>query len=348
MELLQVVPTLLPDEGVGTHATLLGGALRRRFGIESRFLVGDPAWSGAGTAAGMPAFPLPERTAGALRDSLTSATVLVHYVNYAYQRRGCPAWLVRGLTRWRREGAGRRLVTIFHEVYANGLPWQSSFWLSPVQRWLARELVAWSDAAVTSLDLYIRRLGGARVAGKVEVWPVFSNLGEPADPPPYRSREPRLAVFGGPGTRRRAYAEWGEALAACCRELAIEEIWDIGPPADRSAVPAVVAGIPVQRHGALPAATVSDLLLRCRAGFLAYPAGFLTKSGIFAAYCAHGLLPVCAGAAPEPPRDTPAGKICWRPGTDRDPQAIARAARTWYEGHSLDRQTEMFRRLVSS
>lgn len=349
MRVVQLVPTLPPPaEGVGSYALALAQALAEQRGIASRFLAGDPAWTGA-EAEGVPAAPVTARRASALAADLTAAAegaaaVLVHYVNYAYQRRGCPAWLVLGLERWRAGAPGRRLVTMFHEVYATGLPWQSSFWLMPVQRRLARRLLAASDAAVTSLALYVRRLGG----GEVPVWPVFSTVGEPATLPGPGERAPRLVVFGGRGTRRRAWTARRADLAAACRELGIEEVCDVGPPLEVPTAGSEVDGVPVRRLGLLPGAEVSALFAEARAGFLAYPPDFLAKSTIFAAYCAHGLVPVCAWSPPLPLRETGMTELYWRPGAARDPREVATAARKWYEGHSLSRQTEMFRGLVSS
>ena len=154
-----------------------------------------------------------------------------------------------------------------------------------------------------------------------------------------------MLVFGGLGARCRAYGPEREALAAACRMLGIEEIVDLGPPLPPSILPADVAGVPVRALGTLPTAEVSAWMLAVRAGFLAYPAGFLPKSTIFAAYCAHGLLPVRAGAA-ERERQVP----YWAPhsGLELEPerQAIADAARAWYLGHSIARQAEAFRELL--
>jgi hypothetical protein len=69
---------------------------------------------------------------------------------------------------------------------------------------------------------------------------------------------------------------------------------------------------------------VSRLLLDSFAGFLAYPSAFLGKSTIFAAYCAHGLLPVQPGEKAEP------GVA----------QERATSAREWYLRHSLARQAD--------
>lgn len=336
MRILQVVPLLPPPaEGVGSYAQELARALAESRGIETVF-----------HAASAPA---PPRRAGALELALEEAgpaAVLLHYANYGYQRRGCPFWLLPALRRWRRGGPGRRLVTVFHEVYATGPPWRSSFWTMPLQRGLAAAVARNSDALVTSLDLWVRRIGPAATPEKTVVSPVFSTVGEPETPPPLAARSPRMVVFGGRGARARAYGELRPALAAACGTLGLREIVDVGPPLDSPVDDA--AGIPVRRLGVLPAAEAGALLLESRAGFVAYPSFFLPKSTIFAAYCAQGLLPVCAWPRPVRDSEVREGTHYWQPGRDGDPQTIASAARAWYEGHSLRRQTVLFHRLLAS
>ena len=316
MLLTQIVPRLPPSvEGVGSYAEALAGALGPR-GMATRFVTGSES--------------LGEDAAG---------PVLLHYANYGYHRRGCPVRLVEGLIRWRRHGAGRRLVTLFHEVWASGPPWRSSFWLAPRQRRLAAALTRISTERITSLDLYARLVGPWAGGRPVCVMPVFSTIGEPAVVPPLAVRAPRLVVFGGAGVRSRTWGRELPALAVACRELGIEEILDIGPS---TAVPDRVGSVPVRSLGVLPAEEAGARLLDARAGFLSYPPPFLPKSTIFAAYCAHGVVPVCAwsqravNAGPLPP--------LWQSGTD--PEVAAERARTWYGGHSLARQAEVFREMI--
>ena len=325
-QIVQIVPQLpVPPEGVGGYAEALAGALRDRSGIETRFVVGSVA-----------------RTVEALLDALADAPVaLLHYANYGYQRRGCPTWLVEGLVRWLQRGAGRRLVTVFHEVYATGPPWRSSFWLSPLQQKLAATLARSSAALATSLDLYSRMLRPWVPQKRIAVLPVFSTVGEPAVVPRLDERSRRLVVFGGTGVRRRA---WGRlpALARTVAALGIEEVVDVGPPVE---APPRVGEIPVRTLGVLPAGEVSELLRGSLAGFVAYPEPFLAKSTIFAAYCAHGMVPVCAGDGRKSPDPDPP---FWTPGSAlADPQGIADRARAWYAGHALDRQAEVYRELLS-
>src|SRR5207302_387390 len=140
---------------VGGYAMALGRALAAH-GIASRFLVAD-----RGHDPLLDAAAIGDRSAAGLARQLAASgagTVLVHYVNYGYQRRGWRAWLVGGVERCRAGAPGRRLVTYFREVYASGPPWRSSFWTSPVQRRLAARLLRTSDGAATSLALYARML----------------------------------------------------------------------------------------------------------------------------------------------------------------------------------------------
>ncbi|HEY3569719.1 MAG TPA: glycosyltransferase family 1 protein [Thermoanaerobaculia bacterium] len=320
VSLLQIVPRLPPpEEGVGSYALCLERALAGH-GISTRFLTAE----------------------GGLIPSLEESeeeALLLHYANYGYQRRGCPFWMPGALRRWRRRG-GRRLVTVFHEVYATGPPWRSSFWTQPFQQRIAAAVARASDALVTSLDLYVHRIGPAAAPGKTSVTPVFSTVGEPPEVPPLSARARRMVLFGGRGARGRAYGEARRDLVEACRSLGVEEIADVGPPLEGTEE--TVDGIPIRRLGVLPAAEVGRLLLGSLAGFVAYPAYFLPKSSIFAAYCAHGVLPVQAWR-----RRSPAGGPApvWSGG---DPQETAAAARAWYRGHSLERQAERFRELLAA
>ena len=110
-------------------------------------------------------------------------------------------------------------------------------------------------------------------------------------------------------------------------------------PATRETYLGYLRGRLLAAEGYRPGEEVSALLLGSIAGFLAYPPDFLPKSTIFAAYCSHGVLPICAwdrdGAAPP----------YWR--GSGDPQTVATAAHDWYAGHSLARQAEQFEALLA-
>src|ERR1051326_8361469 len=183
--LVQVVPHLPPTiSGVGDYALWLAEELRGAHDIDTRFVVGNPKWSGPPEVNGFPVFKLESRAAKPFAQLLAQTAspvvpssrgpvvpLLLHYVGYGYQKRGCPFWLARGLEAWRREQGMRRLVTMFHELYASGPIWASSFWTSPFQRGLAASVARISDRCWTNRRVSADELGGLAPAhlGRVEV-----------------------------------------------------------------------------------------------------------------------------------------------------------------------------------
>ncbi len=272
---------------------------------------------------------------------------VLHYVGYGYQRRGCPHALVTGATRWK-DRRGARLITIFHELYALGPPWRSSFWLSPVQRRLARRLAEASDACITTAPPYAEILRGWVRPREIVEAAAFSTVGEPATVRPLAQRRKRLVVFGSAGVRQRAYREAG-AFEEVRAALAIEEILDIGEPLLSSAMQR--ASVPVRKLGPLSPTDVGDLLADSVAGVVSYPPALLEKSTIFAAYCAHGLIPLWTwpvGAHRRQPATAPG----WNarlplPATQPAWQDIADAGRDWYWNHAVARQAETMLKILS-
>jgi hypothetical protein len=351
--IVQIVPHLpQPPEGVGSFAVALADALRTRCGIESNFLVASPSSAPGRNERESSALKIAGANKEAFSDAIEIATsradtvtVLLHYSNYGYAPRGCPSWLIDGLTEWKTKNRGR-LVTVFHEIHASGPPWRSSFWLSPLQRRLAASLARLSEGLTTSMRLYQRILLRWAPEKEVTALPVFSTVGEPIECPPLAGRARRIVVFGGPGTRARAYRELRSAMESACRALEIEEVYDIGPG---DGLPAPDLSVTVRRLGPLPEAQVSEILTSSLAGFLAYPAPFLPKSTIFAAYCAHRLLPICAW--PWPRREVEPLPPFWFPQPDTlvrsdHLQTIADRARAWYAGHALNHHAESYQNLL--
>ena len=361
MGLLQIVPTLPPAaDGLGSYALALARQAQVEYALGSAFAVGDPAWREGREPLGWPCRPVSERTAESLLSLLRrwrsehpegeGRAVLLHYVGYGYHPRGCPFWLGDGLTRWRRETPEVRLITFFHEISARGRPWNSSFWLAPVQSRLAGRLAALSDELITSFDLYAGILRRRRPHRRIAVLPAVSSMGEPAHRPRLDERPRRIVVFGSAGNRSRVYRDHGADLSAACLALGAEEIVDVGPPIGLPV--RAVAGVPVRPCGLLQPEEVSAALLAAVAGFLAYPALFLPKSSVFAAFCAHGVPTVCTTAAPESSGLLAGSHYLPAPvppdlSLDRL-QEIADAAMAWYAGHDLRRHAEVLHDLLLS
>jgi len=331
MRLVQIAPEVDPlAGGIAASARAVAGELRRRHGFDSEFV----------SAAEL-------RRSVADRAPAPGARIVLHYAGYGYARRGCPGWLVRAVTGWRRRGEVDLLLTVFHELYASGPPWTSAFWLGPAQRHLARRLARASDGLVTSLGLYAGILAAWTGRADVLTLPIPSTVGEPADPPAADLRPPTLVVFGTAGTRRRAWEDRRRELEATCRSLGVSRVVDVGPPG--AGAPATCAGVPVTATGRLPATEVGRLLLESRAGFLAYPPDMLEKSSVFAALSAHGVATICAWAEPRHGA-LERGRHFLDPallaaGLDsalvRD---VAGEAHAWYRTHTAARQADLLAR----
>ncbi|MBD2691506.1 glycosyltransferase family 1 protein [Anabaena catenula] len=354
MVITVIVPRLPPAvDGVGDYGLNLAKQMRQDFGVVTKFIIGDANWSGEAVVEGFAVKQVADCSYPALLELLphqqnSAQTVLLHYVGYGYARRGCPVWLVEGLEKWRKQGNNRRLVTMFHELYAFGAIWTSQFWTSPLQRNLAARLVCLSDRTLTSKQGYADIISKFSQGKHFDIptLPVFSNVGEPEYLTSLSSRSRRLVVFGGMGQRSRVYQQSLLALQRTCQELEIEEILDIGPALKFEIEP--VNNIPVTCLGVKSAQEISSLLSTSLVGFFNYSIEYLTKSGIFAAYCAHKLLPIGIWYEGKDVDGLEAGKHYWLADKYQNSmnlsvgQIVADNAYAWYQNHRLSAQAQTF------
>jgi hypothetical protein len=99
-----------------------------------------------------------------------------------------------------------------------------------------------------------------------------------------------MVVFGSRNWIASSFTRYRDELAHACRSLRIRKvlvIGDAGPETDHFSTP-------VEATGILAPDAASRWLEQARAGFTSCPVHCLAKSGMFAAYTAHGLLPVVA------------------------------------------------------
>jgi hypothetical protein len=355
MQIISIVTGLAPRiDGVGDYALSLARLFRTELSVDTHFIVGDPGWNGSESVEGFGVTKLQGRSQARLLNALnakaqSAATVLLHYSGYSYATRGCPVWLIDGLEQWRKQSGERRLVTVFHELYAKGPVWTSAFWLSPLQKHLAARLARLSDHYVTSSNHYAEMICRWGNGGHAEPrsLPIFSNIGEPREVLPLSERSRRLVVFGTRGRRVEIYRRSASELNHICQRLGIEEIIDIGRPVGLDI--SRVVHVPVRTCGELPNREVSELLSGAVAGMIDYPPIILSKSGIFAAYCAHRMIPIVAAYGDAKPADgLEPRKHYWLSDTGSEKlslavgQTVADKAFRWYQAHNRSAHVKSF------
>jgi hypothetical protein len=351
--IVQIVPrrTVQP-EGVGDYATLVANALFERSGYASVFIIGTPAEIEAPVEDAWRNSPVTVRKGSTLAKQLTklcrdteAKAVLLHLSGYGYQKRGVPFWLLKGMRSWRQMQPRTCLIGIFHELFATGRIWNSSFWLSRAQRYVTSELWRLCDHGLTTNDAYFSHLAAWRpvMCNQLKVLPIFSNVGEPAAFIPLLDRPVQMAVFGRPGVEQGVYSDQIlKQSAAVANALAIQNVIDIGDRA--TSVPPRLGHAVVTSMGQLSRCLVSRYLLTCRYGLINYDIARLGKSGVFAAYAAHGVIPICIGSRAAPTDDLEEGRHFLRWPFNRVPPdlpAIQRNLIRWYQNHSVTKHADV-------
>jgi hypothetical protein len=351
--IVQIVPrrTVQP-EGVGDYATLLANALFERSSCTSVFIIGTPAEIEPPVEDAWRNSPVAVRKGSTLAKQLTklcreteAKAVILHVSGYGYQKRGVPFWLLKGMQEWRQIQPDTRLIGIFHELFATGHVWNSSFWLSRAQRYVTSELWRLCDHGLTTNDAYFHYLAVWRRVtwNQLKVLPIFSNVGEPGTFIPLLDRPVQMAVFGGPGVERGVYSNpISEQSAAIANALAIQNVIDIG---DRAAsIPPRLGHAAVTSMGRLSRCLVSQYLLTCRYGLLNYDVARLGKSGVFAAYAAHGVIPICIESRAAPADELEEDRHFLRWPFNRLPPNLSEIQRNlirWYQNHSVAKHADV-------
>jgi hypothetical protein len=295
--ILQIVPQLPGSyDGVGDYALTLARSLFHEHGLRTIFLV-----AGDASVASQDGF---EIVSGLSRGLVHSGApgfdhVILHYANYGYQARGMPLKLRDFAQQLRRTLRGR-WITMFHELYASGPPWRSAFWVRPFQVKIARDMMDLSDSCFVSNSIIAEEIHRHNPAKAVRLVPVMSNFGEPplSD---FTARSPRRWVIcGGTALIARSLRSFSTVRKAIPSEYSPQQLDVIGGQRD-ARVRALVKAMPdisCNYHPEVPVDDASQFLAQSSFGWLDYFGrgtvwpGMIFKSGSFAAFCAHGVVPV--------------------------------------------------------
>jgi hypothetical protein len=293
-----------------------------------------------------------EELAGELNGESADVAVVVHYSGYGYDRAGAPRWLAEALEGRPRQLNNVRIITLFHELYATGWPWQRAFWYSLQQRLIGIRVARASDALVTNREVSARWLerASSRAHASVASLPIASNVGEPREIVPWALRAPVAVIFGSARFKRPFLCgRAAHRVASLCRKLDIKTLVSIGARAEVEEHVFRSSGVEVAQTGIIPAEEVSFHYRVARFALVDYFSGYYSKSGVLAAAASHGTPPIFprAGMASD---GLKFGEHLWdlkSAMTVGVQEALARLAsisrsiRVWYDGHNVEKHARL-------
>jgi hypothetical protein len=300
-KILQIIPTP-PNhsDGIGDYALQLATQLQQDFQVDTQFLVFRNDLQVEPIASGFTMQQLSLHTTEQFCAAIPSdiQSIIVHFSAYPYFNTSLkgslgvdtPFWLIEAL-RSVVTSQQLKLVVMFHELPK--LYWRQFYvfdFLNPIQCIVSRRLARMADTILTSSTRFQSILSNW-IGKDVPKILIFSSMGEPESIVPLSSRQRRLIIFGG-SARARIYDNHSPALIQSCQLLGINEIYDIGSTLKLPNYSP--AGIELRSIGFRSPAEISELLSTSLAGCIDYSPfpGNLGKSSVFAAYCAHGLVPI--------------------------------------------------------
>jgi hypothetical protein len=334
---------------VGDYAFCLAENLKSDLGMDTLFIRTDASFKENSQRKFQEEVLRDKSSSGLCKTLLENKAgcVILHYVGYAYSSRGIPFWLVEGIEAWKRKKPDGKVIAIFHELYASGKIWQSAFWLRIFQKKLVFRLLKLSTHAIANTQITYDILKSAVPDKSVFLRPVFSNIGEPEAVPEFGSRNNALVIFGSAFLRDKIFKE-RNSLVFWSQKLKVNTIIEIGALPENSREP--IPSLEIIQKGILPGNEVSEVMKKCRFGILSYPASLLTKSGVFAAYAAHGMVPVIINSGHHPSKDNliPTAYYLSKDSGNEDFELISKNLKLWYDNYSVSKTAKVIFEMIKN
>lgn len=305
MMLIHILPhrAQTPD-GIGDFATILAEQLQSHHGCSSIFIICNPAFATILRDDGfrnIVSAKTSDSLIGILSDlqkEFSKITVLLHYSGYGFQKRGAPIWLVDALKSWKKNNQNIQLISFVHELFALGKPWKISYWIRPVQMWCTISIAKLSDHIFSNTKNGIEWMSIYVDKRKISYCPIYSTVGEPTVVTSPCNRDNVVIVFGSIADKPAFYSRRDGVVEKILLEIGCTKLIDIGRR--NFEVPQDIAGIPIEAMGMLEPHEVSTIMQNSKFGIIPqipYDFEYLCKSTIFAAYAAHGVVPIVVGTS---------------------------------------------------
>lgn len=275
----------------------------------------------------------------------TADVVILHYVGYAYHKKGMPFYIVNGLRRYKRQ-TGCRLLIFFHELYSSSDSlFNLAFYTNSIQKLIVKGLSDIADTVFTSCHTYRELL--RNLLGQHRLHPVctgiFSNVPDDLYDRHMPKEDDSIVVFGSLQKRNAVYHH--QEFDALIKELGVRTLYDVGPGVSDCQL----ADVKVCRKGTLSSRALAACLGVAKFGALSYPPQLLAKSGIFSAYAAFGVIPFNLSMSDRPLYDglvEGRNYLAWKHASAAQVfnyDTVRDELMKWYQTHNQKRIAETFK-----
>lgn len=346
MNIIQLIPKLQTyGDGIGDYSLKLAEELLKKHGIFTQFLGYDRQIQTVTEIKNFPATVIVDRTPKTFLSLLPKKFdgIILHY-NFV-SAVDIALWLLKAL-----QAAKKiyrfKLVIMFHELTLTEIVTPFKIF-HPLHFYAAQGIAKIADSILTN-NASSQKILATWIKQPVNCIPVISSVGEPETVPVLQKRDRHIIVFGSVYTRPQVYQKFRQDLIRSCQILQIKKIYDVGSPLKLKL--SQWRGVEMVEMGIQPPEVISQLMMNCWAGFFDYSSfpGKLGKSTIFAAYCAHGLIPISSRYNPCEADQIYLNKHYVVADKQFENfnlaqlQAIANNARKWYSTHTVAQTAEVF------
>jgi hypothetical protein len=212
------------------------------------------------------------------------STVFLQYVGYGYSPDGAPMWLPGALGHWQAEEPARQVAVMFHEMWANGTPWQRAFWYSRSQKRCARELLKIASHAAVSVKINADAAAFLEPEKRIAIIPIGANF---SVSPAAEKQWDRMLIFGREATRLATIRQHQRLIKALDRQRIVKTIVLGGEKVESSSDPALAFLRKLRLNNEInvcynfPANAVPEEVTMCGLALMYTQSTYLLKSGSF-------------------------------------------------------------------
>lgn len=227
---------------------------------------------------------------------LAPQQLLIQYSGYGFHSLGCPVWLSKALTQWRKERDGK-LIIVFHELWNKSPWWNKHFLLQQgLHRWSIKRLASIADGMFTTTSDYVEWLKSFSPKASVKLLPVGSNI-VPNQQRSHCARQSGIFVlFGMQGNRVNTLQLVQSEIKSLYNSRRLKKLLLIGGgnSEELEIVEKKLLEQTLPRDsycciGIASSQVISTILSQAEFGISTQSWQSFTKSGTFMAYAAHGL-----------------------------------------------------------